>query len=76
MTTHAHAIVTQARAVEVEPCSCGTERLPTLRRMGSRSYLVRYVCLSCGRKGVNGVDAQRAARNWNADIHHHRRTAT
>lgn len=75
MTTHAHAIVTQARAVEVEPCSCGTTRLPTLRRMGSRSYLVRYVCPSCGRKGVNAVDATRAARNWNAEAAARRRVA-
>lgn len=75
MTTHAHAIVTQARAVEVEPCSCGTDRLPTLRRMGSRSYLVRYVCLSCGRKGVNAIDAHRAARNWNAETAAKRRAS-
>lgn len=75
MTAHAHAIVTQARAVEVEPCSCGTTRLPTLRRMGSRSYLVRYVCSSCGRKGVNGVDAWQAARNWNAETAAKRRAA-
>lgn len=61
-------ITTQARAVVVHRCHCGTDRLPTLRRMGSRSNLVQYVCQECGTKGVNSVSGERAAKNWNADM--------
>ena len=62
------AITTEARAVQVHRCHCGTDRLPTLRRMGSRSYLVQYVCRACGTQGVNAISAERAAKNWNADM--------
>lgn len=61
-------ITTQATAVQVHRCHCGTDRLPTLRRMGSRSNLMQYVCQACGTKGVNAVSGERAAKNWNADM--------
>ena len=64
----AGVITTQATAVQVHRCHCGTDRLPTLRRMGSRSNLVQYVCRDCGAKGVNAVSGERAAKNWNADM--------
>lgn len=60
-----NAIVTQARAVQVDACDCG--RFPTLKRMGGRSLLVHYVCRPCNRKGVAGVDSEGAARKWNQE---------
>ncbi len=64
----AGVITTQATAVQVHRCHCGTDRLPTLRRRGSRSFLVHYICQACGTKGVNAITAGRAAKNWNADM--------
>ena len=64
----AGVITTQATAVQVHRCHCGTDRLPTLRRRGSRSFLVHYICQACGTKGVNAITAERAAKNWNADM--------
>ena len=61
-------ITTEARAVCVHHCHCGADRYPTLRRRGSKSHLVHYVCASCGAKGVTAVTAERAAKNWNADM--------
>lgn len=61
-------ISTQARAVQVHRCHCGTDRLPTLRRTGGKTRLVRYVCGSCGAIGVKAISPERAAKNWNADM--------
>lgn len=61
-------IATQARSVQLESCHCGTTQLPTLRRMGSRSNLMQYVCRACGAKGVNSISGEGAAKNWNADM--------
>ena len=66
----AGVITTEARAVSVHHCYCGADRYPTLRRRGSKSHLVHYVCVSCGAKGVTAVTADRAAKNWNADMAH------
>lgn len=68
--SHPHANVTEARAIRVKACDCPADRYPTLKRMGSRSKLVRYVCQACGRKGINSVNAEGAARNWNRGDRH------
>jgi len=65
MSEPVSCIVTQARSVQVDACSCPAGRFPSLKRMGGKSLLVRYVCHACGKKGVNGINAETAARKWN-----------
>lgn len=61
-------ITTQARAVQVHRCHCGTDRLPTLQHLGGKARLVRYACGPCGATGVKAINPERAAKNWNADM--------
>ena len=68
-------ITTQARAIRVESCRCGTDSLQTLVLAGTRSRLQRYVCRDCRRIGVWAVSAERAAKNWNAENAAARRVA-
>ncbi len=75
MTARSHAIITEANAIRLERCRCGTDRTPTLRHVGTRSKLRRYVCEGCGRIGANAVSVERAARCWNAEIAAARRAA-